>query len=130
MADIKQRYTILAEPEKVWDALVNPEIIEKWGGGPAVMSEDVGSEFSLWGGDIYGRNIEVEKGIKLVQEWYGGEWDSPSLVTFKLSADDHCTEIILEQKDVPEGEMKDIDAGWHDYYLGPIKRLLERKAKR
>jgi len=128
MKVVKKRYTILAKPKEVWDALVNPKTIEKWGGGPAVMSPEVDFDFSLWGGDVYGKNLEVEKERKLVQEWYGGEWDRPSTVTFSLNADDHCTEIILEQTDVPENEIDDVDAGWDDYYLGSIKRLLERKS--
>jgi activator of HSP90 ATPase len=126
MKFIEQRYTIQTSPEKVWDALVNPETIKKWGGGPVVMSDKAGTEFSLWGGDVYGKNLEVDKNKKLVQEWYGGEWAYPSTVTFSLSADGHCTEVILVQKDVPENEIKDINEGWRDYYMEPIKKLLEK----
>jgi activator of HSP90 ATPase len=128
MKVIKQRYRILAKPQKVWDALVNPKTIEQWGGGPAVMSTDVGFDFSLWGGDVYGKNKEVQREKKLVQEWYRGEWDHPSTVTFEIHADAHCTEIILEQKDVPEDEIEDIDTDWRESYLGPLKRLVERKS--
>jgi len=124
---IKKRYIISAKKDKVWDALVNPDTIKKWGAGPAVMSSVVGFDFSLWGGDVYGKNLEVDEGKKLVQEWYGGEWDNPSIVAFDLHADDHTTEVILEHKGVPDEEIEDIDAGWDDYYLGPIKNLLERK---
>ncbi len=126
---IKQRYLIKAAQDKVWSALVNPETIEKWGGGPAKMKGEVGFEFSLWGGDIWGKNLEVvnlnngEK--KLVQEWYGGEWEVPSIVTFKLNASNGYTEIILEHKGYPKEEKEDLAAGWNDYYLGAIKKLLE-----
>lgn len=128
MKIIRQRYTILAPQEKVWDALVNPETIKRWGGGPVMMSDKAGFEFSLWGGDVYGKNLEVEIGKRLVQEWYGGEWEYPSIVTFSLSNDGHCTEVILEHRDVPENEIKDINEGWRDYYLGPIKDMLEGKS--
>jgi activator of HSP90 ATPase len=37
------------------------------------MSEEPGSEFSLWEGDIEGRNISFEKKQKIVQEWYFGD---------------------------------------------------------
>jgi len=125
---IIQRYTVLAKPDKVWDALVNPKTIEKWGGGPAVMKDKVGFDFSLWGGDIYGKNIEIENEKKLVQEWYSGEWSRPSVVTITLNADGHCTEIVLEHKDVPAEEMKEISEGWKDFYFEPIKKLLEEKS--
>jgi len=37
------------------------------------MSEEPGSEFSLWEGDITGRNIEFIKDRKVIQEWYFGD---------------------------------------------------------
>ena len=130
MKIIEQRYLIHATPEKVWDALTNPRTIEMWGAGPAKMSAEVGFEFSLWGGEVYGRNVKVanpEKGEKkLVQEWYGGEWEYPSIVTFIINADDHSTEVILKHKDLPEDEVKSFAEGWKDFYMGPIKKLLER----
>lgn len=35
MKAIRQIYEIHAPIEKVWEALVDPRIIAKWGGGPA-----------------------------------------------------------------------------------------------
>ncbi len=122
---IEQRYLIKAKPEKVWDALTNPKTIEKWGGGPVKMEDIVGFEFSFWGGDIFGKNIEIVKNKKLVQEWYGGEWEIPSIATFTLNYDGKVTEVILNHKDVPKTEMKEFDEGWRDYFMGPIKKLLE-----
>ncbi len=123
---IEQRYIIKATPEKVWDALTNPKTIEKWGGGPVKMSDKVSDEFSFWGGDIYGKNVEVEKNKKLVQEWYGGEWESPSIVSFTLNYDGNETEVILLHKDLPKDEIKEFDEGWRDYFMGPLKKLLEK----
>ncbi len=53
MKVIKQTYIIKAPLEKVWNALTDPKIIEKWGAGPAIMDSKEGTEFSLWGGDIF-----------------------------------------------------------------------------
>lgn len=126
MKTIKQISQINASVEKVWEALTDPKIIDKWGGGPAKMSDKVGFEFSLWDGDIYGENIEVETNKKLVQEWFGGKWDKPSLATFALSSKNGKTTIELTQTDVPDAEFEDIEQGWKDYYLGPLKELLEK----
>ena len=130
MEYIEQRYLIKASPEKVWDALTNPTTIAKWGGGPAKMSGEVGFEFSLWGGEVYGKNLEIEDlpndGKKLVQEWYGGEWEYPSIVTIQIISDDHTTEVTLIHTDLPKDEIEDFNEGWRDYYFGPIKKLLER----
>lgn len=128
MKTIKQTYRINAPVEKVWQALTDPKIIDKWGGGPAKMSDKVGFEFSLWGGDIHGKNTEVNANKKLVQEWFGGKWDKPSIATFSLSSNKDQTKIELTQIDVPDGEFSDIEQGWKDYYLGSLKDLLEKSS--
>ena len=127
MKAIRQTYHIKASVEEVWRALVDPKYIEGWGGGPAKMSDKVGSQFSLWGGDIHGKNIEVIANKKLIQEWFGGKWDKPSIATFALSSKNEQTTIEFTNVDVPEEEYKDIEQGWKDYYLGPLKDYLESK---
>jgi len=37
----------------------DPQAIEGWGAGPAKMDEKVGTEFSLWDGEVWGKNIKV-----------------------------------------------------------------------
>ena len=125
MKALKQRYEIKAPIGTVWQALVDPEIIEKWSGGPAKMSDKESFEFSLWGGDIHGKNIKVVKNKELVQDWYGGDWDQPSKVTFRLSEDQGVTEVNLIQENVPDEEFEDIEDGWKQFYLGPILDFLE-----
>ena len=125
MKQITKTYLISAPLDKVWDALVNPATIEEWGGGPAVMNDQAGFEFSLWDGDIFGKNLEIMPMEELTQEWYGGEWKEPSTVSFKLKELDGQTELTLFQEKVPDEEAKDIDEGWDLYYLGAIKHLLE-----
>lgn len=126
MTKIHKEYHVMASLEEVWKALTDAREIEKWGGGPVKMSEDEGKAFSLWGGDIHGKNTEVIRGEKLIQEWYGGDWPKPSKVTFRLTHNDGCTAIYLDHQGVPEKELKDFDAGWDTEYLGAIKKHLER----
>ncbi|MCL6096844.1 MAG: SRPBCC domain-containing protein [Patescibacteria group bacterium] len=127
MKTIVQDYHINAPIEKVWEALVNSQDINNWGGGPAKMDDKEGTKFSLWGGDIYGTNIEVERFKKLVQEWYGGKWEEPSIVTFKLEKHGNSTGVQLLHENVPDKEYDDIDKGWKEYYLGPLKEYAEGK---
>lgn len=126
MKTIKQIYKINASVADVWKALVDPEVIDKWGGGPARMDDKVGTRFSLWGGEIHGKNIKVVKNKELVQEWFGGKWDKPSKVTFTLIMKNNVTEVNLLHEDVPDEEAKSITDGWKTYYLGPLKKLLEK----
>ncbi len=64
---------------------------------------------------------------KLKQEWIGGNWDSSSIVTFILTEENDKIMINLLHTDVPDNETKDIDGGWKEYYLGPLKKYLENK---
>lgn len=125
MNSIKQTYLINAPIEKVWEALTNTAVIEKWGAGPAEMDDKVGTNFKLWGGEIYGKNIEVVPNKLLKQEWYAGKWDKPSILTFTLSESDGKTKISLVNQNVPEDEFKDVSQGWKDFYMNPLKKLLE-----
>ncbi len=126
MKIINQTYTIKAPLEKVWQALTDPKIIEKWGGGPAVMDSKEGTEFSLWGGDIFGKNISIVPEKKLQQEWYGGKWDEPSIVLFTLTSNGDTTTVDLLHKNIPDSEAAEIESGWRQYYMGPLKDLLEK----
>lgn len=129
MKTIKQTYHIKSPIERVWRALVNKNDIESWGADEAKMDDKEGAEFSLWNGDIYGKNIKVIPQKKLVQEWFAGKWDQPSIVTFELSEENGGTKIILLHDGVPDKEARDIDEGWKDYYLGPLKHYVEKNKK-
>jgi uncharacterized protein YndB with AHSA1/START domain len=129
MTTIKQTYHIKAPIEEVWRALVDPQHIEAWGGGPAEMDDKVGTKFKLWGGDVYGKNTEVVPLNRLVQEWYSGNWPEPSIATFELSVEDGGTRVEFLHENVPEAEAEDIEQGWKDYYLGPLKDHLENKVE-
>ena len=125
---IKKEYTIRSTIEDVWNALVDPTVIDRWGGGPSKMNDTAGSDFELWNGDIYGKNLEIVKGKKIVQEWFGGDWPKPSIVTFTLKNKDSKVILELEQTDVPDEELEDIDQGWDDFYIIPMKKMLESKS--
>jgi len=126
MTIIKQKYKIKVPIEKVWQALVDPKIIENWRAGPAQMDSKEGADFKLWGGDIHGKNIKVIENKELVQDWYSGNWKKPSRVSFKLVSKRNLTELNLIHKNVPDEDASDIRDGWKEYYLGPLKSYLEQ----
>jgi len=79
----------------------------------------------LWDGDIHGKNTEVIPNKKLVQEWFGGDWEKPSITTFSLSNKDGVTTIDFLHENVPDSDARSIEDGWKDYYLGPLKNYAE-----
>lgn len=125
MKDYKKYYIIPATPEEVYAALTNPATIQLWSGDPAVMSTEAGSEFSLWEGSIEGKNLEFEKDKKIVQQWYFGDQEEPSVVTIKLFSDKTKTSAELRHTNIPDEAFEDIVAGWNENYFGSLIEFYE-----
>ena len=124
MKSLMQTYEIKATPSQVWQALVDPEQIEAWGAGKAVMSENEG-EFSLWDGDIHGTNTKVIKHKLLVQNWLAGDWAEPSVVEITLLEHKGGTSVVLNHSNIPDEEFDGIESGWQNFYFSPLKSLVE-----
>lgn len=125
MKDFKKYYQISATPEIVFAALTNPATIQLWSGEKAEMSTEPGNEFSLWDDSIVGKNIEFEKDKKIVQQWYFGEQEEPSIVTIKLHADKDKTSAELRHTNIPDEAYEDMIAGWNDVYFGSLIEFYE-----
>jgi len=125
MKDFKKYYIIPASPEEVYAALTNPATIQLWSGEPAEMSTEPGSEFSLWEGNISGKNLEFEQNKKIVQEWYFGEQEEPSIVTIKLHADKDKTSAELRHTNIPDEAYEDMVSGWDENYFGSLAEFYE-----
>ncbi len=124
MKTFKKIFTIDAEPSDVYAALTNPFTIELWSGYTAQMTAEPGTEFSLWEGDITGRNIEFIKDRKIVQEWYFGDQEEQSLVSITIAANGSKSEVTVEHSNIPDDEFENIAEGWREYYMGAINRFF------
>jgi activator of HSP90 ATPase len=120
MKTFKKTFRINAEPSDIYSAITNPHTIELWSGYPAKMSTEPGSEFSLWEGDITGRNIEFVQDKKVVQEWYFGEQTEKSVVTIFIVPDGENSQVTVEHSNIPDEEFNNITEGWREYYIGAI----------
>ena len=123
--DFKYTVEIVADPEEVFAALTNPFQIELWSGYPAQMKAEKGFVFSLWEGDICGVNLEVEPYKWLVQEWFFGETENPSVVTIEFKKKKETTHVELLHTHIPDEVYGEIVEGWKEYYWGAIKGMLE-----
>jgi len=126
MQELRKYYRIKASPEEIYAALVNPFSISLWTGSKAEMKEEEGSEFSLFEGDIAGKNLKFEKDRKIIQEWYFGEQEEASIVTITLRPDRHYTKIELHHTNIPEEAFEDMEHGWDAYYFGSLKEFFEK----
>lgn len=124
MKAFKKAFRINAVPSDVYSALTNPFTIELWSGYPSVMSTEPGTEFSLWEGDITGRNIEFVPDRKIVQEWYFGEQQEKSVVTVNIRPERDYSLVTVEHTNIPDDDFENISEGWNEYYMGAINALF------
>lgn len=124
--DFKTRIKLDAPAEDVYAALTNPFALELWTGSRAVMSTEAETEFELWDGDICGRNIEFVENRRIVQEWYFGDAEPKSIVTFRISersAEKSTLEVT--HTNIPDDDYEDMVAGWQESFLEPLRAFVE-----
>jgi activator of HSP90 ATPase len=124
MKTFKKTFKINAEPSDIYSALTNSYTIELWSGYPAKMSEEPGSDFSLWDGDITGKNLEFIKGKRVMQEWFFGEQKEKSIVTITIQPDRTDSQVTVEHSNIPDEDFDDIAEGWREYYIGAIMNFF------
>jgi activator of HSP90 ATPase len=124
MKDIKRYYSLPAEPKDIYNALTNRNMLEIWTGERAVMEPEPNTEFSLWGGSISGVNLEFEENRKMVQQWFFGEEEEPSIVTIILHPGKKGTSVELRHTNIPEEAFENISDGWDEDYFQALRELF------
>jgi len=123
MKNLKKYVVLAGNPEDVYNSLTNKNMLEIWTGETAEMSEEPGSKFSLWNGNISGKNLEFEKNKKIVQQWYFEGQEENSIVTIRLHPHKKGTSIELVHTNIPEDAFQNISEGWEDDYFGALAEL-------
>jgi activator of HSP90 ATPase len=123
---IHQEVALNAAPAKVYAALTEAARFAQVTGAPATMESSAGAAFSLFGGMIEGRNIELASGKRIVQAWRAKNWPAGrySLITFDLLPDGSGTKLVFDQCGFPDADRVHLDAGWHKMYWEPLRQYL------
>ena len=124
---IRQKVTIKASPDKIYNALMSATEFSEVTGAPAEIAVDEGGKFSCFGGQIVGRHIELCPNKRIVQAWRAGPWETGvySIVKFEISKSGDSTTVSLEQSGFPEDAAEHLEGGWHKMYWEPLKAYLE-----
>jgi activator of HSP90 ATPase len=120
---IHQEVVIPASRARVYAALTKAEDFSAFSGGaPAEIDASPGGAFSLFGGRIVGRNLELEPDTRLVQAWRAGNWapGEHSIVRFELRDEGSKTRIIFDQSGHPPSAHKHLGPGWSKMYWEPM----------
>ena len=88
-----------------------------------------GGAFTLFGGYITGRNLELVPDKRLVQAWRAGSWDAGEycVVRFELRSEPSGCRIIFDQRGFPASQGKSLAYGWRVHYWEPLSKFLSAK---
>jgi activator of HSP90 ATPase len=93
---------------------------------PTILSPDVGGAFSLFGGIIIGRQIELVPNRRIVQAWRVSYWTpgAYSIAKFELIEQGIGTKIVFDHTGFPQGDAETLASGWKAHYWGPLSKFL------
>jgi activator of HSP90 ATPase len=136
---IRQEVTFDASPQRVYQALTATKdfdritrlsdgaaLLNAAGAKPTSISTEVGGPFTLFGGYITGRHLEMLPNERLVQAWRAGSWKSGafSIAAFSLTTEGAKTRLTLEHRGFPNRQGTSLAPGWHAHYWEPLAKFL------
>jgi activator of HSP90 ATPase len=136
---IQQEVTVDANPERVYQALTATKdfdritrlsdgavLLNATGATPTSISTDVGGPFTLFGGYVTGRHLEMLPNERLVQAWRAASWKPGdfSIAAFYLTAEGGKTRLKFEHRGFPNGEGVVLAHGWYSHYWEPLAKFL------
>jgi activator of HSP90 ATPase len=129
---IHQEVPIASSPQRVYSALTQAAhftkmtVLSGMNVPPATIGRDEGGAFSLFGGVIIGRHVELVPNRRIVQAWRETSWDPGvySLVKFDLRPQSAGTLIVFDHTGFPTGAAAHLSVGWGEHYWEPLKLLL------
>ena len=115
-----------ASPQRIYEALLNSKQFAAFSGMPADIDAKAGGAFSMFGGMIVGRNVELVAKVRVVQAWRPTHWDpgAYSIVKFELKEKGAGSTLVLDHRGFPEGEFDSLEAGWKAHYFERLKKYL------
>ena len=135
---IHQEAVFKASRNRVYEALTDAKQFDKviqlsgvmqsmhLGDKPTEISREVGGAFTLFGGDITGRHVELVPNERIVQAWRTGRWAPGiySIAKFELADQGSGTRIVFDHTGFPKGEAEVLASGWKAHYWEPLQKFL------
>jgi uncharacterized protein YndB with AHSA1/START domain len=121
---------IPASPRAIYDAWLDSRGHTAMTGGKAKMSAKLGAPVSAWDGFIWGENLELVPGKRIVQSWRTTkftEQDQDSTIAVILTPVDGGTRLTLKHSNVPDGQTSYETGGWQSHYFEPMKKYFAKQ---
>ena len=116
-----------ALPEEIYLAWLDSNGHSQMTGSPARISSQVGVRFEAWDGYIFGKNLELEPGKRILQTWRTTEFDpseQDSLVEIVFEPVLNGTTVTINHSNLP-AHGSQYQQGWVDFYFQPMKEYFK-----
>jgi len=120
--------TFSTTPEALYAAWLDSDAHSEMTGAEAVITAELGADFSAWDGYISGKNIELEPGKRILQSWRTTEFapkDPDSMLEILLEPVPEGAKLTLIHSGIPEGQ-PDYAEGWEDFYFKPMRAYFSK----
>ena len=124
---IHQEEDFKAGPARIYEALLDTkQFTEMSGGLAASIQREAGGTFSIFGGHIVGRNLELVPNRRIVQAWRVVPWPDGvySIARFELTAKGSGTRIIFDHTGFPPTLAEELLSGWNEHYWAGLRKYL------
>jgi activator of HSP90 ATPase len=115
-----------AAPQRFYAAILDAKQFADFTGMAAEIDAKVGGAFTLFGGLVAGRNVELVENRRIVQAWRPASWEPGvySIVHFELKPAGSGTSLAFDHTGFSVGLADSLDAGWHGHYWEPLKKYF------
>ncbi|KAG9005812.1 hypothetical protein FRB94_003882 [Tulasnella sp. JGI-2019a] len=118
---VKVDATFAVSSGDLFDLLTVEQKIMMWSRAAAKSTAKVDSDYSIFGGNIYGRYVEIQKPLKIVQTWTlkNPTWPDghAATLTTTLNQGSDSTKVVFELAGVPTGQEDEIRNNLNGYYI-------------
>lgn len=123
---IKCNEKFQCKSQDFYSALTRSEMVTAFTRAYVKLDAVKGGEFSLFGGNVTGKFLELVPNKKIVQLWRLKQWPSGhfSTVTIEIDEKDDHTDVNLTQTGVPTSESDTTKANWERYYWTSMKQTF------
>jgi activator of HSP90 ATPase len=125
---LHQEIEFKASPQRIYEVLLDSKQFAACTGMPTEIDPKAGGAFSMFGGMIVGRNIELVPNQRIVQAWRPASWEPGiySIVRFELKPHGSGTMVVLDHTGFPEGDFDHLNPGWKLRYWDPLAKCLAK----
>ena len=135
---IHQEAVFKAGRKRVYEVLIDTKQFDKviqlseamqsmrLGDKPTEISRELGGAFTLFGGYITGRHVELVSNERIVQAWRVGSWEPGvySIAKFAFTEQGSGTKIVFDHTGFPKGLGEHLAEGWKSHYWEPLEKFL------